>query len=666
MKKHLLLALLTLSILCPSIRAEVLGETRVFDKVSSANCLWVDGNHLYCGADGIVKIYDISTTPVTPVFVSSVEIKGLARQMTVKYNKLFVTARETGCWIFDVTDPAKPVFIQRYDTIELATGIEVAGDCMFVGQRQNGVEFVDISKPGHAEHIDIIKTPESQSVFYKDGYLYSGEWHRGEITVFDVRDLSKIRKVRSVKMQGYGDGLWATGNRLYASTGHHHVNHAEKRVSGDGHGVEIFDISDPSFPKFISRVEFDTFYKVATDWWTPRPSGDGKTLFCSDVFNGGYVIDISNEKNPRILERFQSPNKEVVTSVALGNGVVYFSGKDGFMAIECALASPSTRQDGVLPVNSSFRKEYAPLNHKDFLNWKPDGRGQTHSVEAFGDALFVACGDAGLYVVKKNDKGEPYTFAHPICSFVGDAKVHKGRLYLAQAEKGVGVYKIKEGLELENETMIKQLGYHKSSQVCFWLFIPNDKYLVAGSRHHGYQFMAIEGTDEKPVYKYRHHCSIDVNYNKYVPTHVCAGDIFPYVARWGMVWLDLSSTEKVVQSEKDPDFKSSYLYGVTNFKDGMALRNHDKKLSLMVPGQFEDVETTYEDDAFIGQPRWDGKDRILFANFVDRTVSVVNVADFKNPVVEKFVGVSGQPEAGTFWDGKAVAPCGYQGIIIEK
>lgn len=107
----------------------------------------------------------------------------------------YVATRESGFWIVDATDPHRPRIRSRFDCCELATGVDVAGNVAFLGQRQNGVEFIDVSDPDHPAHIAMRKTDESQSVKYRDGYVYSGDWGAGKLTVFDARDMRNIRQV---------------------------------------------------------------------------------------------------------------------------------------------------------------------------------------------------------------------------------------------------------------------------------------------------------------------------------------------------------------------------------------------------------------------------------------------------------------------------------------
>lgn len=652
---------------CPEsdIPAEVLGEEKQFSS-ASGNSLAIDGNHLFAGSLGKVYVYNVADA-MSPSLVSTITFQGQARQMTVYENKLFVTARETGTWIFDISNIAAPSLIDRYDCVELATGLDVAGDCMFIGQRQNGVEFVDISNPSSAAHIRIIDTDESQSVFYADGYLYSGEWNTGFVTIFDAHDLSNLSVVGTIPLQGYGDGLWVSGNRLYASTGHNHKNSAPRTVYGDGHGVEIWDLSDPASPVFISRTEFDIFYKSGTDYWMPRPSADCTTLFCGDVFNGMYVVDITNEREPVVLQRYQSPTQQAIQSVVPGNGAVYVAaGSDGFYAIECRRASPSVRDRGTLPSNSSYRHTYQPSVSGHFNTWMPSSRGIVHAAAPYGEVLFAACGDGGLYTLKLDADGVPFTYSSMTDVFAGGVAVRGDRLYVAEGQKGFAVYRIGSDYRLTLiDRVVEALSSREDTRICMWIAAPNDKYVVAGSRFRGYQFMYNGGTDYNPSYSNKLQKSVNVNYNKYIAELCCAGDMLPYATRSGFVWIDLSGN-KASASDTNTSIAVSASDGVTEFRDGAALYCQNGAFHIIEPGALAPKASSASNNKFKGIPRWDGGNRIQISNFMDNYISLVDISDFSSPVLLHSEMTSGKPEAGCFWNGKAVFPCGYQGLLIEK
>ena len=58
-------------------------------KNEGANAMCIDGDILYCGAGRYIYALDISSDPLKPVVLSSVEIYGLVRQMTVQNGILY-------------------------------------------------------------------------------------------------------------------------------------------------------------------------------------------------------------------------------------------------------------------------------------------------------------------------------------------------------------------------------------------------------------------------------------------------------------------------------------------------------------------------------------------------------------------------------------------------
>ena len=199
-----------------NLRGGVFGKAvKIEGIVPNAMALCIEGKILYAGSSHYLYTVDISE-PMNPKVLGKIGGLGNVRQIAVQGGIIYVAARESGLWIVDARNPKSPKVLSRYDCIELATGIDVAGDVAFLGQRNNGVEFIDISDPANPEHIRIVKTPESQSVKYRDGYLFSGEWHSGEVTIFYARDMADIKVGSKPQMDGYGDGIDLCGNLLFA------------------------------------------------------------------------------------------------------------------------------------------------------------------------------------------------------------------------------------------------------------------------------------------------------------------------------------------------------------------------------------------------------------------------------------------------------------------
>ena len=170
------------------------------------------------------------------------------------------------------------------------------------------------------------------------------------------------------------------------------------------------------------------------------------------------MVDIADERNPEIIYHWEpqgntSGNKKnAISSVALADGVVYVTVSDeGLYMMESSRARECRRDRGVSPVHPEARYNYITPSSSHFNAWVPDKRGAVRSAAVYGEALFVGCGDAGLYTVKKDGSGKPYTVSHLDIPFAGGVAVQGNLLYVSRGELGLGVYRIGANLSLQED-----------------------------------------------------------------------------------------------------------------------------------------------------------------------------------------------------------------------
>ena len=332
--------------------------------------LEVSGNRLYALENRGLSVFDISA-PGRPARLGHVGGMGQVRQLRVSGKTAFLSSRQCGLWAVDVSDDKAPRILSNFDGVEMATGLDVAGDVAFLGHRVFGIQCVDVSDPARMKHLSSLRTDESQSVYYRNGLLLSGDWAGGEITVVDVSNLLAPKAVSRVSLDGYGDGMCMRGSILFASTGQHRKSGPPELRHGAGHGLDIFDLSDPRRPVKLSRVPFPDIYFGPCDYWMPRLSGDH--CFAADTVNGLFLVDVADPRKPRILgnliltkrdpenPRVAVPHEQIVdppipqgdpvSSIAVGDGVLYIAGS--FTGIYIAefpgIARIQARDAGVPP-----------------------------------------------------------------------------------------------------------------------------------------------------------------------------------------------------------------------------------------------------------------------------------------------------------------------------
>lgn len=662
----LIFSLFYISVSATEIKVEnyscrLLGEVREVEGVAKeyVKSVCLEGNTLFCGAGHSVYALD-ATDAMVPKLLSSCEIYGYVRQIVVQGSYLYAACRESGVWILDVSDPRNIKLVARYDPVELATGIDVAGDVMFLACRQNGVEIVDVSNPAKPTHIRHVKTSESQSVFYSDGILYSGEWADSWVTSIDVADMSDVKNLSTSPLQGFGDGVWTCGNYLYAATGHHsHSGKASK--AGDGHGLEIFDIRDKTTPRHISRVDFAQFYGSYPDYWTVRPANNGKYVVCADTFNGLYVVDAHRPAKPIIASRFTATDNEgkalPVTSIAVGKGVIYATVHQelGLVAIKCPKIKPVERKRGKLPANATYRYPYQTADHSRFVAWKPSEYAPVRGVAAKDSLIFAACTYAGLSILKLGEDGKPEQIGRGPMAYASDVAVCGDRLAVAEGPAGVAVYRI--GDQLEEIARFDGFNFDGSHGLCFWVFAPDNEHIVAATRYHGYYYFTKD-------LKYLGQAGRGPGWDKYVPDAADSDGWYPRIQHnSGVFWVNVNDV--AAGEKKDAGFKPTLFDGVCAYKDDSFITCTKGKMYVYSHNDAGEPRTGVGEN-LNGAPAWDRGSRLGLTARIGRSISMVDISSDSAPILLWTEACEGFPEVATFWKGRFLVPCGYQGLLIEK
>ena len=686
MKK--LVALAALAATMAATAAEYFGPAFNVPGVDKkAESLAIDGKTLYCGAGGTLYVFDLSV-PVRPRLVSSLGGFGGLRQMQVADGLLAVSSRGAGAWLVDVSSPSSPKILSHYDSVEQATGIEIAGNLMFIGQRGTGVEIVDITDRTRPEHIRTVKTPESQTCRYESGMLYSGDWHSGEVNAIDVSDLSNARIVGKTEMHGFGDGFDIEGRYIYGSTGHHRIRSEFKGSThpenfGKGHGVEIWDRSDAANPKFVSRVEFPSFWRIGNDMWTCRVS-DG-WLFCADTYNGLFAVDVRDPANPKIVDRFcdkdpkdaKAPSR-CISYVAVGDGAVYAtSSGGGLWAIPCEKAKFRPQNRGRLPPDAKWREPYATSEDSHFRAWQPPARGQVHSVAAYKGVIYAGCSYAGAFAV---DARTLRTLSRIPCKYARDVAVRNGRLYVAQGDDGIGVYSLEDPASPKKVRRISEIA--PGVRRCEWLYVFDDRWAVCHPRRNSGAWCFLDLSKDPAAFAGK---APGMDWVRPFADGFVGGKWLGYAQTHSFFkWYDMSGDRPSLLDTEDkslsgpiqkrPNFIKAHS-GCTPFSEDRVLVANSGCFFLLNAAQDRNADGTpwptfkYANSGRLlpeGMCAWDGATRVGLAATSRRTVQMADFADPAKPGLLWSEETKGYPENPVFHEGRLLVPCGYQGVLIQK
>lgn len=630
-----------------------------------------EGNMLFAGVGPRLYAFDVSS-PMKPVLLGSLGGFDNLRQIRVRGRFVYVVSRETGMRIVDASDPARMRIRSRYDSVEFATGIEVAGDVAFLSERIYGVEAVDVSDPDRPAHIALRKTPESQSCRYRDGYLYSGEWGAGLVSVFDARDMRRFGKVAELPLGGFGDGVEIDGRYLYCSTGHdsRHRGVDGDMAQGAGRGLDIFDISDAAKPRHVSRIDFPVFKPRNADFWTPRVA-DG-FAFCCDSHNGLFAVDVRDPAHPKLADRLCIPMTKkdkgfpsaAFSSLEVGEGCLYATcAPGGLYVIPVAGVHTPCRPIGTPPANPSHRECY-DTDASQFHVYRPAASGQARTVVLRGDIAYVAFGDAGLHVLRIKDEGGFEKIGElPGCHRVTDCCFSGDRLLAAEGLDGFALYEV-DGAAGFREIARRGTAHGAVGSVAFWCWAPDAKHVVLSRRTGPYEFFSADGfADSPPLASLHGSCQ----WHRY-PAASALGTNYPILKpSRGIIWVELGDAGvRVLSNPKEKIEKKTVAQtdGVTPFGDRYFCTASGGYM-LIAPDRTASKWRPLGKGGHSGVPSSDGRNVVISARSL-RLVSVWDFSDVEKPRLLRKHVLSGNPDIAALYRGKAIIPAGHQGLLMER
>lgn len=659
-----------------------------------------DGGHLYVLQGRNLTILSLEN-PAAPKRVGALENVGNLRQIAVRGKTAFITAREDGLFVVDISDRTQPRIIARYDTIEFATGIDVADDFAFIACRWFGVEIVDISDVKHPRHVSIIRVGEAQSCEVNGGYLYAGAWDERRVAICDVRNPAAPKQVATVRLDGRGDGICVRNGILYAAMGHHRPGatlHIEHPGYGTGNGMEIYDVSDPTHPQQLSRVKFDwRFYYGWPDTWRVKLSYPYAYLY--HTYNGVFILDVSDPRNPREVAQIRiplypgdkgfrelntksrnglrlpvlpfDPTKKMyspVCGLVAVDGYLYFSGlySDLHVFHDQKLAKAETDRerpdemrlkpagDFHRPDLEKLQKELKPLA-TNLKHYRPGG--QVYAAVEKDGLVFAACGSEGMHIL---DRNLHLRAKYPTRGFAMDVQTAGNKLYAAEGSGGLGCYKV-DGAKLDLVNTHVSKAPIKQVRVS-----PDGRFAVVHAGDGTYEIIDVSDWNHLRLIRtergwgglvyYRQLCNGFIA-GKYICGTWCGGRTF---------MLDLSATDPKPLPDIMgilPDMEAGGYCPCGEY----ALLTKDGGYSFYKPGyqgKYEDLPVYKIKDGptFFGKPTC-RRNLLAVCNRINGQVTFVDISDLGKPKRICQINISGSTDCACIGEESVLIPAGYQGLF---
>lgn len=462
---------------------------------------------LIAACAGSLELFRVSNKGDTPGSIeklSSLGGIGASRQLAFgRGGYAFVTARHDGIYIADLRDEQNPRLIGHLDSLELATGIALyeGGEhppLLCVTNRHMGNELWDVSDPHLPHFLGSYLAGESQSAAFftlpGDERLFtaSGDWMNKRVQIHDVTDPKNVRLVSMYNVDGFADGCAVVrqGGRTLCltSTGHHAARFRNRwkyqksgmllpcmleEGYGCGHGLEIFEISEPVCPEYLGSVKFPPHHGGIDSW---RVSVSGDCALCCDSAGGFFAVDIKNPAAPEIACHFlpaadknQPVSPPPVQTLRMPvMGALYAAGSvwlaypgEGLYALDPSALEARMREPEIPAADSA---QTAGISHIEKADKQQTAGGivfscssQVHSFAVIksegGERLIFACGNSGLAVCY-TEGGEITRRLTPApCHDViaiGDS-LEDQRIFAAEGSAGVAEYRYHLGALTEIE-----------------------------------------------------------------------------------------------------------------------------------------------------------------------------------------------------------------------
>ncbi len=635
----------------------------------------VDGDNLYVIGRGNLHVFDISD-PGAPKIVGQLGNLGFTRQIEVHRGVAYITSREDGMFIVDVGKPDAPTLLCHYDTIELATGIALSGDVAFVACRTAGVELIDISQPSRPLHLSTVRTGEAQSVVARNGLLYAGVWGSRELVICDVSDPYRPTVISKTRLDGYGDGVAIRGNHCFVATGHHsgkwrYADGEDSPEFGRGHGLEIFDVSDPAKPVFVSRIKTRRFYRIGMDMWDVMLAGD--YAFLSDTYNGVFVVDISDMEKPRFVGHRQwTPVPRTidgldtgeslpapVAGIALAKDTLYAAGAwtDLHVLDAGGMARVPEKEPDAGPTIPAERPTRRDPRYRVY---RPGG--QVYGVAMLGDTALVAAGAAGVHAVAlRPEIRRLHVF--PTDGFARDVAVCGDYAYMAEATGGLSIWR------RDDDRLLKPVGRYrpKKGGVAQVVVPPPGRYALLHVGRNELQIVDVSNPKRPALMLTDRHLGLFYTFPlcRELLDDRYAGCLWHAS---GYRWYDLYGGPKPVYSGDHFAMRCSFADGLAML-DGKALLVRHGKYTVVARDEKRPPEDwvyhRVSGQYLRGKPTIDGT-TLYASNRVTGRIQAVDISQIESPRLLVDMQLDEHPGLLVIHRGEVLIPGGYQGLVVWK
>jgi len=331
-----------------------------------------------------------------------------------------------GTSILDVHDPTAPRLVHQLMVPPFTHShkVQIVGDVLLVNYEQyghggkgvTGLKVFDISKrdlPREIGFLPMTGKGVHRMTYWEPPYATMSGSDEGWVDQFfmavDLSDPSSPREVGRWWLPGMwaqgGEEMTAPSGRRYAMH-HAHIRNNRAYSGWWDAGLVILDVSDITKPALVSHLPFGDDQSGCTHTTLPVPGRDILVVtdesthdLCQEVPKDVRVVDISDDRNPRVIAKFPRPEGDYCSMGRFGPHNIHEHRPGSLLdpnTIYLTYFNAGVRvydiSDAARPREIAYFVPEAPPSGKDTIQMNDiyvHSDGLIYSTDRFGGGLYI-------------------------------------------------------------------------------------------------------------------------------------------------------------------------------------------------------------------------------------------------------------------------------------
>ncbi len=311
----------------------------------------LSGGYLLLGEGGGLEMVDVRN-PAVPKSVLDISVDAGVASAAIRGKHLFIAS--TGDFThellaYDITDPASPVLVSRFDTRTMPVSMATFENYALIGTIED-FQVVDIANPLAPSRVATFARPPGVSGFWIYGDHGFAVDTKGDLQILDITNPAQLKRIGGLPRKAGGNPV--SWNYQMQFAGQHAF-----LLNGDP-PLQAIDLTDIAEPKVVwsSATTTDAYGNPWLYWGTALA---GNYLLLSE--NGLRILDVSNPSAPKEVVRLEMSSGAIATT----GTIAFVAYEDKITTLDLTIPSAPVTL-GVIP-SSGFISSVTVSGHLLFV-----------------------------------------------------------------------------------------------------------------------------------------------------------------------------------------------------------------------------------------------------------------------------------------------------------